>query len=168
MANVVNYSFTIKSYFPVHFKILGGVFILFAFFKFSIVTLVPGLLGILLILGKEGIEIDFAKRQYRSGLSFLGVNISKWQLFVNLNYVSIFPTNVATTLYMARTALGTTINDIDLRVNIIYKEKKRIHVYSARNKEDALLIAKEIGSGLSLKIYDCSNEPKNWIEDHLN
>ncbi|MBT8328002.1 MAG: hypothetical protein KJP21_09790 [Bacteroidia bacterium] len=168
MANAINYSYTIKSYFPVSFKILGGVFVLLAILKFNPLTAVLGLLAILLFLGKEVIEIDFKNKQYRTGLSFFGANALKWKSFVNLNYVSIFPTNVSTTLYMARTGHGTTINDIDLRVNIVHNKKKRIHVYSAKSKENALIVAKKIGSGLNLRIYDCSGKEKVWIENHLS
>lgn len=160
------FKFHYKSYFPLGFQVAG---VLLGVGGFKLLEVIP-LLGVLLIFGfivtliaKDSIEINLNTKEYRDSISIFGVCVGKWLLLPSPDYISIFPTRVSQTMSSVRGTNQTTINELHLRINIVYGTNRRLHVFSAVSIEEAHLISYELSAKLDCGIYDCSGDENVWL-----
>ncbi len=139
-------------------------------FLLSLITILVGLygglvlfiIGLLVILYKEGIKVDAENKKIMMhvGLAKLVIK-DKWIDVANSQYISVVRVRLTQRSYSHVTSRLSS--SVQCKVNIILPNKRYISLY--RNKNDkAIKLAKSIANILNLRILDLSHGEKNWIE----
>lgn len=136
--------------------LVTGVISLFSSFKGFILI---GM-GVYLLL-IEGSEFDFKNNKYREVKSILGISFGKWKPIPDIEYVSVFRTNEATTL-RSRTAEANVSNEI-IKLNLFYNTNQKIEAYNTYRIDDAFKKAHELASLLNVNILDATERESKWL-----
>ena len=100
------------------------------------------------------IQIDTASRKVKNGL------FSDWDDLSIGGYISIF--NETSLMKIQSRSQSTSLKTKELRLNYIQGRIKK-HIYTAKNREDAVKIAILLGDNWDTGVYDAAN--KHWIKD---
>lgn len=139
--------------------VLVGIILLF----FSILGLIPVVIGLLILLHKPGVEMDMKNRKYRNSGFFLKKGIGPWQNLPDVQYISVFKASEVSSVQGLTNTRVSEKQDV-FKVNFIYDRTGRFTIYQTSDIHDAMDKAKIMARGLNLKIYDATTSNQGWIE----
>lgn len=114
------------------------------------------IIGGLVLLSKDGIELDLKNNQYRSVFSILGLNIGDWKNFPEIEYISIFRSKVSTKvggIGMSSTA-STRISEKVILINLFSENRKPVTLYYTKDENVALEICEKLKSKYEVEIIN--------------
>lgn len=114
-------------------------------------------------LHSDGVEINFKHQKYREVFSILGLQIGKWKILPEIEYVTIFSTTEATRVW-GRSASTKVKNEV-IVLNLFASQNKKIEIYRTYEFEDAFEMANQCAHFLDIDLLD-SSDPHNsrWID----
>ncbi len=107
------------------------------------------IIGGLVILSNDGIELDLKNNQYRNVFSILGLNIGNWKNFPKMEYVSIFRSNISTKVggFGMTSTASARISEKVISINLLSENVKSTTLYFTTDEN----IAMEISEKLKMK-----------------
>ena len=119
-------------------------------------------IGISLYFFREnGIEIDLDNKKYRNIFSIFGLTYGQWENLPDIEYVSVFKTDITTRVWVS--TASTNITNTVIKVNLFYNTNKKIEAYETENIDDAFEKAKEIATVLNVDILDATERESKWL-----
>ncbi|KAB8151398.1 hypothetical protein EZY14_018865 [Kordia sp. TARA_039_SRF] len=115
----------------------------------------------LLFFIREGSEIDLKRKQYRAFSDFFGIHFGQWKELPKIDYISVFIATERTIIYDF--VHETEVKNKVIVLNLFYNGNQRIKVYTAKDKEDAFKVAKQISEILKIDILDATEAESKWI-----
>lgn len=109
-------------------------------------------------------EIDFKFGQYREAFSLFGKSFGKWSDLPEIEYVSIFPTQLNQKINSIQSAHSTSNSLKEVRINLVYNRNRRLHVFTSKNQEEIMQLAMQFGDELEIGVYDCTGEENVWLK----
>jgi len=109
---------------------------------------------IVILLLREGLEIDLKRDRYRKIISFFGLNIGTWKPLPKTEYISVFKT-IKNSRIRSRSA-ETTHGFVIYKVNLFYSQNKHLEIYLSEDKSEVFRLAKQIASILNVEIFDAT------------
>ncbi|WP_298513527.1 hypothetical protein [uncultured Kordia sp.] len=109
----------------------------------------------------DGSEIDFETNKYRTFTEVFGIRYGKWKELPEIDYVSVFSTTESV-IVRSRSAEAKVRTNVVV-VNLFYHGNHRIKAYTAKKKEKAFQIAKQIAEILKIDILDATEAESKWI-----
>jgi hypothetical protein len=162
-----NYLFIYRREKPVLIKAISGTVFLMAIYRIlhsPISSIAMGLGSIGVFAYQSGIEINSTDRKYRI-VSILGPQMfGKWEEFPELDYISLFKTNITFTTRSLTTA-SVSQTDTFIQVNLITKQKKKIKAFEGKDVKEAIAKAKQLSTELNLDIWNATIKPADWYEE---
>lgn len=104
------------------------------------------IIGGIITLTNEGIELDLKHNLYRNISSIFGIKLGSWKKFPEINYISIFRTNTIKTLGgigLHSTATARITEKIIL-INFFTDNQKPTTLYTTKNKDLAVEICSKL------------------------
>ena len=129
--------------------------------------LVVILLGLITIYAKNGMMLDFEKKQYRKYMRLAWIYMGNWMALPEIKYVAIIRMRVSELKFSASTA-GFSQDESGYQhiyhINLIFDNsvQRYLTIYSGE-LGDAMGHAKEIALLIESELYDCSTSQKKWI-----
>lgn len=134
----------------------------------GIVLLITGFLYGFILCGlsffylyTDGSEIDFEANKYRTFTEVFGIRYGKWKKLPEIDYVSVFSTTESV-MVRSRSAEARVRSNV-IVVNLFYNGNHRIKAYTAKKKEKAFQIAKQIAEILKIDILDATEAESKWL-----
>ncbi|MGH1386500.1 hypothetical protein [Kordia sp.] len=134
----------------------------------GIVLLITGFLYGFILCGlsffylyTDGSEIDFEANKYRTFTEVFGIRYGKWKELPEIDYVSVFSTTESV-MVRSRSAEARVRSNVII-VNLFYNGNHRIKAYTAKKKEKAFQIAKQIAEILKIDILDATEAESKWL-----
>jgi hypothetical protein len=109
----------------------------------------------------DGSEIDFEANKYRTFTEVFGIRYGKWKDLPEIDYVSVFSTTESV-IVRSRSAEAKVKTNV-IVVNLFYNGNHRIKAYTAKKKEKAFQIAKQIAELLKIDILDATEAESKWL-----
>ncbi len=139
--------------------VVTGIILLF----YSILGLIPIVIGLLLLLHKPGVEVDMQNRRYRNSGFVFNKGIGPWQALPDVQYISVFKASEVSAVRGLTNTRVSQKQDV-IKVNFVYDRTRRLTIYQTSDRQDAFQKAKMLARGLDLRIYDATGKPQGWIE----
>ncbi|MBO6515806.1 MAG: hypothetical protein JJ975_04570 [Bacteroidia bacterium] len=162
-----HFTYALRSYFPLPVRLVGWVMIIGFTYQtiadFNPIFLLPALLGVLVVFSKISAQVDLRLKLYRFTFSLLGWHSGKWISFDRVEYLNIFPTRTSQRIGSYQTGAITELKDFEVRINLIYSNRKRDMIFSTNSSNEALNLGMELGEHLKLDVYDCTGEENRWV-----
>lgn len=114
------------------------------------------IIGGFVILSNDGIELDLKNNQYRNVFSILGLNIGNWKNFPNMEYISIFRSNISTKvggIGMSSTA-STRISEKVILINLFSENRKPTTFYCTKDENIAIEISEKLKNRYQVEIIN--------------
>lgn len=120
------------------------------------------IVGILLYVYQQGIEVDFKVHTYRNIISIGPLSFGKWEVIPPLKSISVFKATIVST---ATSRANVTISQREkvIQVNLITERNKRIKVLETENKTEAIDFAQKIAPILNLDVWDATEQEGKWL-----
>jgi hypothetical protein len=142
---------------PFHF-ILAGTILLF----FGVVALLYspfagilfGLLGLLILTAKRGVDIDFAKKIYREYHSFYWIKTGKWSPFNSV--VKLYINPVKMSQRMSNLASSSTIHSNEYKAYLKFNNEDKVYLLSGKKIKVLEEKLTPLAASLGLSITDNS------------
>ena len=115
----------------------------------------------ILMLNKEGSEIDLSHKTYRNIDSLFGIRFGTWKPLPEIEYISVFKTKESQRINVISVS-ATVTSDIIL-LNLFYSGNKKITAYKTIDKDDAFKVAKHLSLALDAAILDATDREKKWL-----
>lgn len=139
-----------------------GVYALFMLLTFSLGYQPIFFIGVsLVLLMREGAEIDITNKTFREFKSLFGFKFGKWKPIPDFEYVSVFRTN-ETQAIQGRSA-STSVKSEVILLNLFYNRNRHITFYKTDNKKDAFDVAEHFKLALGIDILDATESEKKWL-----
>jgi hypothetical protein len=127
-------------------------------------SIVMGLGSIGVFAYQSGIQINLKERKYRMVSIFGSQMFGKWEELPELDYVSLFKTNITFSTSSLTTA-SISQTDTYIQVNLITTKKKKIKAFESKVADEALAKAKQLSKELDLEIWNATINPADWYEE---
>ncbi len=156
----------LEPYFPSAFRWFGGILIII-----SLLSLIQGswmwppltlVLGVLLLIARNAVELDFSGQRFRQYASFLGLKFGAWQdlpilekiIITESHYSQVISSRVSSTSHHSR------------RYRTVLREGKdfKLVIESSKEYQSALTTARWAAKVINMPILDCTKRPPIWIE----
>ena len=129
---------------------ISGLFLL----VFVNVTLGPAfilvwialIIGGIVILSNDGIELDLKNNKYRNVFSILGLNIGDWKNFPKMDYISVFRSNISTKIggIGMRSTASARISEKVILINLFSENGKPITLFFTKDENLAFKISEKL------------------------
>lgn len=151
-------------------KIIGNLLWLSGLFSLLLINIKfgPGFLvlwaaliiGGLIMISTNGIELDFQENQYRTVSSFLGSNYGLWKSFPRIDYLSLFKTTVTQTVGGRgfRSTATATLSDKMIVINLFNTDGKPTTLYMTKNAKIATEIAEKVRIHFGVEVVNKLDE----------
>lgn len=163
------FRFEKAAYFLFHFRAAGGILVLYSVYAFAVTQssiLLYSLLvvvGLVVVFSKERMESNLKSLQYRNAFSLFGLSRGKWVDLPEIEYVSIFPTQLGQSVNSVQTGLVTSTVFKEIRINLIFNKNRRLHVFSSKKLDEIKDVAMQFGNHLDIGVYDCTGAENVWL-----
>jgi len=127
---------------------------------------VLGLLGVIIITTRYGVEINADEKSYKEYTWFLGFKKGKRIYYDNIQYVFLKPVKVSRT-YNGRIQ-NSTITNTEFNGFLKFSEHEKIYVGSALKRKDVLNKIIPVATKLGISILDYSFDPPEVIDMRNN
>lgn len=87
-----------------------------------------------------------------------------WFDLPDVTYVSVFQAKMVHTLHSVTYRIFET-EEKEYTINFIYDKRKRLQVYSSKDKEYSIELAKHIAHKLGVKLYNATNTHGEWCDE---
>jgi len=162
-----DYQFNEGSYFQPQFKIVG-FFVLIAGITlcttFNPLGIVLVILGIAVLFAKKILTISFSLSRYRNSFSIFGFRTGQWITLPEFESISIFNAKKGQT--MSYESMSATASYSELEVNLVYNRSRRLTVYTTKDYNKALDVARKFAIKFDLSIYDASARDGKWLDEN--
>jgi hypothetical protein len=156
------------AYLLFHFRAVGIVLIGYNVYSLtqgmSILAFILIGIGIAMFFSKERLEVNLAEMEYREAFDLFGFVSGKWQELPKVDYVSIFPTHLKQNVGSAVTVVQNSISYKDVRLNLVYRKNKRLHVFTSKNMDDMKKLAFLFADQMDVGVYDCTGADNVWLK----
>jgi hypothetical protein len=134
--------------------------LLYMFLWGSIIMLI---VTVILLMIDYGIELDFENYRYRNVKIFMNKNYGKWLRLPQIQYISVFPTTLVSSIESGA-ATRITSKEHTILINLIHNTNKRLTVYKTDDIDDAISEAKYLSEKLNVRIFDASYKKGRRVE----
>jgi hypothetical protein len=123
------------------------------------------LLGVLLSISYQGIQIDPIKKQYLKYDRFLKFRIGAWKSYSKPSYVTIVRINLSGNRNSpAPMVLPDNRKDAkSFKVNLVVEGRERFINVCRGAKEEMIVEALKLGTHLGIRVLDFTTSEKKWI-----
>jgi hypothetical protein len=123
------------------------------------------LLGVLLSISYQGIQIDPIKEQYLKYDRFLWFRIGAWKSFSKPSYVTIVRINLSSSRNLPAPMVlpDDKKGAKSFKVNLVVEGKERYINVCRGAKEEMTVEALKLGTHLGIRVLDFTTSEKKWI-----
>lgn len=114
------------------------------------------IIGGIIILTNEGIELDLKHNLYRNISSIFGIKLGSWKRFPEINYISIFRTNTTKVLggIGLQSIASARITEKIILINLFIDNQKPTTLYTTKNKDLAVEICSKLKEKYGFEIVN--------------
>ncbi len=139
------------------FLILIGIILIFQSKYFGSIFII---FGFLIVTFKKGILIDTELKKIKYFKKFAFILFGDYSDISDIQYIALVRVNL--TQQMNAASIPGTFSDVQVKLNIIMNDKRRIELIADR-KNRIMPLAEQIAKGFDVNIYDNSEGKKLWI-----
>jgi hypothetical protein len=104
------------------------------------------IIGGIVILSNDGIELDLKNNKYRNVFSILGLNTGDWKNFPKMDYISVFRSNISTKIggIGMRSTASARISEKVILINLFSENGKPITLFFTKDENLAFKISEKL------------------------
>ena len=130
-------------------------------------SIVSGLAGSGLLISRDGIELDFQNRKYRTITSFGPQDFGTWKDLKDIKYVSVFKATLVSEVESFSARMIRSEEKV-IQVNLIVGKNQRIRLLETKDPDGVFGFAKDIAAKLNLRIWDATERKGKWYEEEAS